>query len=149
MRFAEKPEFRRGRGGEDVVAGFLARRGCHYIPSYAYTGTDGDKAPRLHGLWTGYVVPDFDAAREGTRFWVEVKTKTNPVLWRRTGELRHGISVRHLADYREVERITGTPCWLFIYELSTGWLLGRTLDGAWRLQSWYRSRRADGLLAAC
>jgi hypothetical protein len=123
----ERPEFQRGRQGEHVVAAWLKQRGCFVIPSYDYSGEDGDKAPLLQGLWEGYPVPDLDVARNGNRFWVEVKTKERPVEWRKTGELRHGIELRLLQHYRTVQTISGSPCWLFIYEESTRWLLAQTL----------------------
>lgn len=124
----ESPEFQRGRAGEQIVADWLKRRGCYVIPSYDYTGENGNKAPRLQGLWIGHPVPDLDVSRNGNRFWVEVKTKANPVLWRKTGEWRHGIDARLLEHYRTVEALTGCPCYLFIYEESTGWLLCQLLN---------------------
>jgi hypothetical protein len=123
----DRPEFQRGRAGEQVVAAWLKRRGCFVIPSYDYSGADGDKAPRLQGLWEGYPVPDLDVARNGNRFWVEVKTKEKAAVWRMTGELRHGIELRLLEHYRTVEVVSGCPCWLFVYEESTRCLLAQLL----------------------
>jgi hypothetical protein len=125
--FRETDEFQRGRAGERIVADWLKRRGCYLIPSYDYAGENGDKAPKLQGTWCGYPVPDLDCARNGDRFWVEVKTKGEPAFWRKTGELRHGIELRLLESYQSVELITGTPCWLFIYEESSRWLLAQLL----------------------
>jgi hypothetical protein len=119
----ETAEFKRGRAGEQIVAGWLKRHECYVIPSYDYAGQDGSKAPRLDGLWTGHPVPDLDVSRNGNRFWVEVKTKERPVLWRMTNELRHGIELRLLEHYRTVEAISGSPCYLFIYEETSRWLL--------------------------
>jgi hypothetical protein len=127
--FRERPEFVRGRTGEQVVARFLQERGFYVIPSYDYSGDDGDKPPRLQGSADAFPVPDLDVARNGDRRWVEVKTKTAAIEYRKAGELRHGINLRHLESYRKVERETGTECWLAIYEESTGDLLAQTLTG--------------------
>lgn len=128
MNFQDRPEFKRGRAGELIVADWLKKRECYVIPSYNYSGSDGDKAPKLEGLWHGHPVPDLDVSRNGNRFWVEVKTKEKAVLWRMTGELRHGIEFRLLEHYKTVQMISGSPCWLFVYEESTHWLLAERLD---------------------
>jgi hypothetical protein len=124
----DRPEFQRGRAGELAVAAWLKQQGCYVIPSYDYSGEDGNKAPRLEGLWSGHPAPDLDVARNGNRFWVEVKTKERPVEYRKTGELRHGINLELLEHYETVQTISGCPCWLFIYEEDSRWLLGQLLD---------------------
>jgi hypothetical protein len=126
--FRARPEFLRGRAGERVVAAWLMKRGCYVIPSYDYGGEDGDKAPALQGLWTGHPVPDLDVSHGGNRFWVEVKTKREPTFHRISGTYQHGINNRLIKHYREVQSITGCPCWLFIYEELSCWLLGELLD---------------------
>ena len=119
----ETREWERGAAGEKRVAAWLQERGWHIIPSYDYAGPDGDKPPRLQGFKVGYAVPDLDASRNGIRRWVEVKTKWEAVLYRKTQELRHGIDLRLLQHYQTVEMITGTECWIAVYEESTGALL--------------------------
>ena len=126
--FRQRPEFRRGRAGEQIVAEWLKRRDCYVIPSYDYGGEDGDKAPKLQGLWTGYPVPDLDVCRNGNRFWVEVKTKREATFTRITGTYDHGINFRLVQHYRTVQAISGCPCWIFIYEEVSSWLLGQLLD---------------------
>jgi len=126
--FRESSEFLRGRAGELAVAEWLKRRECYVIPSYDFAGEDGNKSPKLQGLWRGHPVPDLDVSRDGNRFWVEVKTKKEAVLWRKTNELRHGIERRLLEHYRTVEAISGCPCWLFVFEESTGALLAQKLS---------------------
>jgi hypothetical protein len=127
--FRRRPEFVRGRTGEQRVARWLQERGFCIIPSYDYSGADGDKPPRLQGLTEGHPVPDLDVARAGSRRWVEVKTKRSAVEYRRTGEWRHGVNLRHLESYRKVQQETGTEVWIAIYEESTGDLLAQTLSG--------------------
>ena len=53
----------------------LQARGWHVIPSYDYSGEDGCKAPRMQGVDSWFTLPDLDIARNGKRFWVEVKAK--------------------------------------------------------------------------
>ena len=118
--FRESDEFQRGRNGELRVAEILQRKGWSVIPSYDYSGSEGDMAPRLQGLTRGYPVPDLDVSREGQRLWVEVKTKARPDWTRKTQRLEHGIPLRHYEAYCEVERITGTPVWLCVIEESSG-----------------------------
>jgi hypothetical protein len=127
----QSDEFKRGRAGEQVVAGWLKQRECYVIPSYDYAGENGDKSPKLQGLWRGHPVPDLDVARNGTRFWVEVKTKDKPGEWLNAPggpQYTHGIDLRLLEHYDTVQKISGCPCYLFIYEENTGWLLTERLD---------------------
>lgn len=127
--FRERPEFLRGRAAEQLVAGWLQERGWFVIPSYDYSGDDGNKAPRLQGLKAGHAVPDLDTARDGCRRWIEVKSKgrANPrhdSYWGRPEVLEHGIDLGNYLDYLEVKRITGDEVWIAIYEENTGCLLG-------------------------
>src|SRR5690606_14799396 len=126
--FRETEEFRRGRNGERLVAELLQSRGWYVIPSYDYSGEDGDKPPRLQGLSEAFPVPDLDIARDGQRRWAEVKTKAAATYTRLTGRLEHGIPKRHYWAYRRVQEITGCEVWLFIYEEQTGDVLCARLD---------------------
>ena len=128
--FRERDEFKRGHTAELIVADWLKRRDCYVIPSYDYAGENGDKAPRLQGLWTGYPVPDLDVSKKGNRFWVEVKSKGYSPVWDNAPggpQHTHGIELRLLEHYRTVQLISGSPCWLFIYEEDTSWLLSQAL----------------------
>ncbi len=146
----DRDEFVRGAAGEKLVAAWLQEHGWHVIPSYDYAGPDGDKPPRLQGFKVGYPVPDLDVARAGVRRWVEVKTKREAVFWRKTREWRHGIELRLLEHYRTVEVITGTECWIAVYEESTGDLLAQAIgelgtpsvgtDRGHRMAYWPRAR---------
>ena len=125
--FRERPEFLRGRAGEQRVAAWLQERGWYVIPSYDYIGENGDKAPRMAGTAAEYPVPDLDISRAGERRWAEVKTKYAATLTRKTQTFDHGINSRHLDAYRKVQEITGDDCWIMIYEESTGRLIGQSL----------------------
>lgn len=109
------------------MAKWLQRRGWYVIPSYDYSGADGKKPPRMLGNLVGYAIPDLDVARFGKRLWVEVKTKGNATLYRKTGTLEHGISHRLLNHYLTVQAITGTAVWLFVHEEKADVLLVATL----------------------
>lgn len=122
-----KPEFQLGRHGERVVAELFRARGHYVIPSYDYAGADGDKVPKLQGLCAAFPIPDLDVARGGARRWVEVKTKSECVRYRKANEWRHGIPKRLWQAYQHVERITGAPVEIAILELSTGDILTASL----------------------
>lgn len=127
MALRDRPEFARGRAGEQLVARWLQECGWYVIPSYDYCGEDGNKAPRLMGFRTSHPVPDLDISRDGIRRWVEVKTKTAASLFRKTNSLDHGIEYRLYESYLRVAAETGTECWLAIYETSTGDLIAQSL----------------------
>ncbi len=104
------------------------------IPSYDYSGDD-DHPPRMEGQAAAYILPDLDICRKGDRRWAEVKTKAAPSLGRISGELEHGIPLRHFEHYQAVQRESGDPVWLFIYEERSRRLLFARLDelGAGRI----------------
>lgn len=112
----DTPEFARGRQGEIDVAAWLQARGWYVVPSYDYSGAEGNKPPRLQGRIAGYAIPDLDVSKDGQRIWVEVKSKREPTLHRMTGTLEHGISLRLWRHYQQVQSITGSQVWLFVLE---------------------------------
>lgn len=128
VKFRETAEFKKGDAGQREVARWFQRRGCHITPSYDYSGDNGDKAPKMQGFYTSYVIPDLDISRDGKRKWIEVKTYERPTFTRMTGRNEHGICLRHWKHYREVERITGTKVILCINEKCSGELLFASLD---------------------
>lgn len=89
------------------------------IPSYDYSGEEGDMPPRLQGEETAYPVPDLDIAKNGHRRWVEVKTKASADWTRITRQFEHGIPRRHYEAYQRVAEITGGPVHLCVYEENT------------------------------
>jgi hypothetical protein len=156
--FQERPEFLRGRAAEQRVARWLQKRGWYIIPSYDYSGAEGEKAPRLQGFPAGYAVPDLDASRGGWRGWVEVKSKAQANIWRsaqpwgQPNTPEHGIDHHNYLDYLHVKRITGDEVWIAIYEEDTGNLLmaevgalGEPRVGSWlgkKIANWPRARFA-------
>jgi hypothetical protein len=124
--FHERPEFLLGRNGEQVVVAWLTQRGWFVIPSYDYSGSERDKAPKLQGLLERFVIPDLDACRGGVRRWIEVKTKSDATLGRLSKQPEHGIE--HYDEYVRVAAETGTEAWLAILELSTRQLLAQSFE---------------------
>ena len=128
LAFTETPEFKRGRQGEQSVEEWLRERGDYVIRSYDYSGEDGDKAPRLHGLAERYALPDLDVCRVGKdgkpiRFWIEVKLKRRATMYKKLGRLEHGISLPLWMDYLQVEAISGCVVWIVVVEEETDvWL---------------------------
>lgn len=112
-----------GRAGERLVLRFIKGRGAGVIPSYDFTGTDGSKAPKLSFSSNSLVVPDLDAASNGRRLWVEVKTFATSVVFRKYGIRVHGIRRRHYDDYLSVEKETGNDVFLSVLEVDTAKLL--------------------------
>lgn len=126
------PEYGQGKAGERIIAELFKSRGWYVIPSYDYV-SDEEKAPQMHGMYRGLILPDLDICRDGKRRWIEVKTYGAPSLYRKTQELQHGIQQRHWDHYREVEAISGTPVWICVYQLSDGAVLAQEQQilGAW------------------
>lgn len=139
----QTPTWQKGHNGERLVAELLRRRGWYVIPSYDYSGEDGNKSPKLEGLKEGYPVPDLDVARSGARLWVEVKTKKTPTYTRITGRLEHGIPLRLYRSYKRVQEITGCEVWLFIYEEETGDVLCGKLDALDGVKRIYEGDKMD------
>lgn len=128
MNLRDSPKFKMGRTGEKLVAGLLRDRGWYVIPSYDYSGEDGNKPPRLEGSSDAFPIPDLDVAKRGARRWAEVKTKSAASYTRMTRQLEHGISARHCAAYQKVQKITGCEVWLFVLEQDTGDVLCERFD---------------------
>ena len=118
MSIRETEKFQRGRNGEQIVAQALKQDGWMIIPSYDYSGED-EHAPRMEGLKLQFILPDLDACKDGQRRWAEVKTKRIPTRGRISGKDEHGIPLRHWTHYQAVERESGCPVWLYIFEESS------------------------------
>lgn len=126
--FRQSEKYQLGHTGELLISNLLQERGWFVIPSYDYSGDDGNKAPRLEGLLKSYVLPDLDIAKNGSRKWAEVKTKSSSSFTKKTMQHEHGIPMRHFEDYRQIRGITGCEVWLFVYELDCGEVICAELD---------------------
>jgi hypothetical protein len=112
MSFAEQLEV--GHRYEKAVATWLLRRGWRLLATYDFTGSNGDKAPRLLALnpSQGLIVPDLLGAKDGKSLWFEVKFKTAATFTRMTQRMETGIARRLFVHYSDVSRQTGIPVWL-------------------------------------
>lgn len=124
--FAEK--LIQGRAGEAVVTRWLQEHGYGVIPSYDFTGSDGDVAPRLKFLRRSLIVPDLDICRDGKRCWCEVKHYDHAAFNYSKQIYVHGIKRRHYRDYIQVQVQTGCQVFLAIVERQTGAILIGRLD---------------------
>lgn len=131
MNLRDTHEFQVGQAGEKLVDKWLQDRGWYTVRSMEFAGDD--KAPSMFGpSGEALVLPDLDAAKNGTRRWVEVKTKTR-ADWSRNYKCHvHGISSRLLEHYSKVAKITGTSVWLAVFEVETRSLLGLVIAGPGR-----------------
>ena len=111
-----------------MISDLLRSKGWYVIPSYDYSGDDGNKAPRMEGPKNSIIIPDLDIAKDGVRNWAEVKTKDAPSFTRKTNQYEHGIPMRHFDEYHKVQAITGCRVWLFVYELQSGEVVCADLD---------------------
>lgn len=111
-----KPDFRTqldaARRWEIALARWIRSRGWYVVPTYDFSGKGEGKAPKLLApLGTmDLVLPDlqcFRALGEVRAQWLECKWKSGAVLYRKSGHLVTGISLRLARHYAEVERQTG------------------------------------------
>lgn len=119
---------KRGRTAEESIANTLMNMGYYVIPSYEYTGDEGNKAPKLWGIKDSFVVPDLDVAKNKVRIWVEVKLKAKANYTRITKQLEHGIPYRNYLSYLKIQEITGCIVFLYVFEENTLSILYHQLD---------------------
>jgi hypothetical protein len=112
-----------GRAAEALVEAEVRASGWHYIENEQF---DTTTAPLIRGEEESLIRPDFSVAKDGTRVWVEVKGKTEPLVY--DGVEQHGVNLRNWQHYKRVADLTDSACWLFIYEESTGLLLCRDIE---------------------
>lgn len=108
-----------GRDGERVVAEWLIEQGYAIIRT-ADISVSGLGGPRVERAGHGFILPDLQVVGQGMTKWVEVKTKSQDVLYQRTGELRQGIERRNFNHYIDVQDKTGVPGYLAFLVLNKG-----------------------------
>ena len=116
----ESPQWALGRAGEELVIRYLKAQG-YFVTATSFIEHGG--APLLEAMRGGVPLPDTMVSREGSSKWVEVKTKSQPTRFVRTGRLEHGISLRLWRAYQQVVLDTGIPGALAILQ-GAGGLLG-------------------------
>lgn len=112
-----------GDKAEALVEAQIRASGWRYVADRQFR--DGT-APMIQGAKDDNIRPDFSVSKAGESAWIEVKGKrySHP----HDGEKRHGVDLPNWRHYNRVSSTTGMPCWLFIYEQSTGTLLCADLD---------------------
>ncbi len=106
------------REWEKKVARWAARRGWYVLPAYDYAGKGESKAPKLVSPdGNDLVLPDLVCFRNAGLRWLEVKWKRRAALYRATGELVTGISLRLFKHYCQIEeRVAGEVFVVFLHE---------------------------------
>lgn len=107
-----------GEKAEALVEAQVSASGWLYIADRQFRAA---QAPMIQGEDDDNIRPDFSVSKAGDSVWIEVKGKTDSHP--HDGEERHGIDLPNWEHYNRVASHTGMPCWLFIYEQSTGTLL--------------------------
>jgi len=70
------------------------------------------------------IMPDAFAIGYGRSVWAEMKKKCDgPVFTRTRGQHEHGIEKRQWSDYADVAATSGTPVWIFVFEVPSAKLL--------------------------
>lgn len=122
--------FEMGENGERLVEEVIRGYGWYVNPTRKYCDDEGtEAAPMMEGDDGKLVLPDIYAARSGRREYIEVKTKSSYVEYRKKGgEPQHGIDERLWQEYVDVQTQTGDNVWLFIYEKDIGQLLRQKFE---------------------
>ena len=94
----------------------LREMGCGFIRTHAIEDEEDPGAPSLYiGEWK-IALPDLDVVKDGKRFWIEVKAKTRPVFYRKTGQYRHGFELSRWNSYKRIEQEMGSPVFIVVHE---------------------------------
>ena len=99
-------------------ARILAERGNAVLPTYGMIGNgERTKAPLLFVEGGVLVCPDaLCLSPKAGNQWHEVKAKSQPSFSRNRRRWEHGADWMLAKEYEEVERQSGTPVWLIVYE---------------------------------
>lgn len=103
---------------EIAFSNWLQTRDWWILPTYDFSGSNDDKAPRLSLGNRKLVIPDLLAFRAAqSKAWFEIKVKAHADYNRKHACLVTGFAMRHLMHYREVKQLTGVPVYIvFIHE---------------------------------
>ena len=138
MKHSKDDSFHLGDIGQALVERELKRRDYYVLASASYVS--GSKAPLLNGGKDSLIAPDMLIAKkfkshsafgentEGYATWAEVKTKLSAGFRKDRNRLEHGFDEKHYEAYGEVERVTGIPVRVFIFELDTLTILHQLLS---------------------
>jgi hypothetical protein len=109
---------RLGKKAEALIEEQIEVSGWHHVGDSQF-GAGG--APMIRGERDDQIRPDYSVMKRGKRVWIEVKGKTDWIPYEKVA--RHGIERENWEHYNRVADMSGDPCWLFIYEKSTGVVL--------------------------
>ena len=115
-----------GSQGEQLVTrGLIARWGWNVF------NCNGARwqAPVHQGHTGALITPDLDLVGHGVRRFAEVKTKSAASMTRKTGQYEHGMCWRNYQHYLDIGARSGTPVWLFIYQVNVQEILYAPLHG--------------------
>jgi hypothetical protein len=119
----------RGLVGEHTASDFLQAMNWYVLAGYNFTGPEGNKPPQIQcGDKSKWSCPDLLVCRDGMSYFVEVKIKAISPTFRNSDEVRHGIDLKHYDHYKEVQKESGIPVWLWVIEEETGEVLCQLLD---------------------
>lgn len=111
-----------GGFGEELWKRVLASSGWTYIP---LCQIENGGAPLARGEETAFVLPDFDAAKDGFSVYVDAKVKSQSIIYRKKNQERHGINEACWNAYRLAGITSSKDCALAILELHSERSLGR------------------------
>lgn len=97
--FAEAKEDWLGRFGEAFWKRVFEASGVSYIP---LCDIENGRAPAMISPTKRVVVPDFDAATDEWRAYIDSKAKKQSIEYRKARQIRHGIDARNYRQYREM-----------------------------------------------
>lgn len=103
---------RLGKLGEGVCKTIFRASGFTYIP---LCDMDRKGAPVAESDSDKVILPDFDVA--DLRAYIDAKAKWQSILYRRTGEPRHGINKRNYEHYASIGATAQKTCGLMVIEL--------------------------------
>lgn len=117
MNFKNRTATQWGTWGEKIAIKWLQKQGWYVIP---VSLIDNGGAPKAVGLLKSIVLPDLQIAGKGGSRWVEVKTKRNPIHFRKARQWRHGIDQPKWDAYLSVETESQIPGDLAIIQIRPG-----------------------------
>jgi len=111
---------KRGLQGEKLVREWLKLRGFYVLPASLIKNGG---APALEGHLKRIIASNHLVAKSGETFWAEIKTYQRATFNQKRQRWEHGVTQRLWSEYKEGERITGIPGYLFILQLNDNLIL--------------------------
>jgi hypothetical protein len=106
-----------GAAVERAYAQEVVKRGGVVMPLCAFVGNSGfTGAPMMVTAKGWRVAPDFLVVRHGGALWAEVKAKSQPAYYFKRRRWEHGLDWYLVKHYRDVQRESGSPVWIIVYE---------------------------------